>query len=89
MLMPKKHINLSESLIGIGGIILKCIGNGSKTLDTIISYTDQIIDTGKSRRIYNNMDSFFLAIDFLYSIGAIDINEEGGIYNVFSRTKCE
>ncbi len=86
MLMPKKHINLSESLIGIGGIILQCLGKNVKSLDAIISYTDQIIDNNKNRKIYNNTDSILLAIDYLYSIGAIDINEEGGIYNVFNRT---
>lgn len=86
MLMPKKHINLSESLIGIGGIILQCLGKNVKSLDAIIAYTDQIIDNNKNRKIYNNTDNILLAIDYLYSIGAIDINEEGGIYNVFSRT---
>ena len=45
-----------------------------------------MIDNNKSRTIYNNVDSILLAIDYLYSIGAIDINEEGGIYNVFNRT---
>ena len=86
MLMPKKHINISESLIGIGGIILQCVGKKIKTIDSIISYTNQMIDNNKSRTIYNNVDSILLAIDYLYSIGAIDINEEGGIYNVFNRT---
>ncbi len=86
MLMPKKHINISESLIGIGGIILQCLGKNTKTIDSIISYTNQTIDKNKSRTIYNNVDSILLAIDYLYSIGAIDINEEGGIYNVFNRT---
>ena len=86
MLMPKKHINISESLIGIGGKILQCVGKNIKTIDSIISYTNQMIDNNKSRTIYNNVDSILLAIDYLYSIGAIDINEEGGIYNVFNRT---
>ena len=85
MLMPKKHINISESLIGIGGIILQCLGKSIKTIDSIISYTNQMIDNNKNRTIYNNVDSILLAIDYLYSIGAIDINEEGGIYNVFNR----
>ncbi len=86
MLMPKKHVNLSESLIGIGGIILQCVGKKIKSLDSIIAYTNQIIDDNKNKKVYNNIDSILLAIDYLYSIGAIDINEEGGIYNVFNRT---
>ena len=86
MLMPKKHINLSESLIGIGGIILQCLGKTSKSLDAIISYTEQILDNNKNKKIYNNIDSIILAIDYLYSIGVIDIDGEGGVYNVFNRT---
>lgn len=86
MLMPKKHINLSESLIGIGGIILQCLGKSSKSLDAIISYTDQVINNNKNKKIYNNTDNVLLAIDYLYTIGVIDVNNEGGIYNVFNRT---
>ena len=51
MLMPKKHINISESLIGIGGIILQCLGKNIKTIDSIISYTNQMIDN-------NNLTKF-------------------------------
>ena len=36
MLMPQKHIDLYESLIGLGAIIITIIGKNSKTLDTII-----------------------------------------------------
>lgn len=86
MLMPKKHINLSESLVGIGGIILQCLGESSKSLDAIISYTDQVINNNKNKKIYNNTDHVLLAIDYLYTIGVIDVNNEGGIYNVFNRT---
>ena len=86
MLMPKKHINLSESLIGIGGIILQSLGKRIMSLDEIISDTDQTINNNKDKKIYNNIDNILLTIDYLYSIGIIDINDEGGIYNVFNRT---
>ena len=85
MLMPRKHINISESLVGIGGIILQHLGKDTKSLDSVIVYANQVIDNNKNKSIYNNLDSILLAIDYLYSIGAIDINDEGGIYNVFNR----
>lgn len=85
MLMPKKHINLSESLIGIGGMILAILGKNIKSLDNIILEVNQKIDSNKNKKIYNSLDSILLAVDYLYLIGAIDINEEGGIFNVLNR----
>ena len=86
MLMPQKHIDLYESLIGLGAIIITIIGKNSKTLDTIIEKVNLWIEKNKIKKIYNNIDNILLSIDYLFSIGAIDINEEGGIYNVFNRT---
>ena len=88
MLMPKKHINLSESLIGIGALILKTINNTDKTIDSILKEVDKLLNRNKSKALYNNIDNMLLSIDYLYSIGAIDIDKEGKIYNVLNRTKC-
>lgn len=85
MLMPKKHINLSESLIGIGGMILTSLGKNIKMLDNIIIEVNQMIDDNKNKKIFNNSDGILLAIDYLYAIGVIDITEEGGIFNVLNR----
>ena len=89
MLMPQKHINLSESLIGIGGFVLGIVKNKEKTIDTIIKEVEKLIDNPKNKKIYNNVDNIMLSIDYLYSIGAIDIDENGRIYNVFSKIDCK
>lgn len=89
MLMPQKHINLSESLIGIGGFVLCIVKNKEKTIDTIIKEVEKLIDNTKNKKIYNNVDNIMLSIDYLYSIGAIDIDENGRIYNVFSKIDCK
>ena len=86
MLMPQKHIDLYESLIGLGAIIITIIGKNSKTLDTIIEKVNLWIEKNKIKKIYNNIDNILLSIDYLFSIGAIDMNEEGGIYNVLTRS---
>lgn len=88
MLMPKKHINLSESLIGIGALILKTINNSEKTIDNILKEVDKLLNRNKNKALYNNIDNILLSIDYLYSIGVIDIDKEGKIYNVFNRAKC-
>lgn len=88
MLMPQKHINLSESLIGIGGFILNIVKNKRKTIDTIIKDVEKLMNNKKSKKIYNNIDNIILSIDYLYSIGTIDIDEKGRIYNVSNKTDC-
>jgi len=84
MVMPQKHISLSESLIGLGAFILNVIKDKRKTLDIVIKDVDKLINKNKNEKIYNNIDNIVLAIDYLYTIGAIDIDDEGRVFNVFS-----
>jgi len=53
---------------------------------TIIEKVNLWIEKNKIKKIYNNIDNILLSIDYLFSIGAIDMNEEGGIYNVLNRS---
>lgn len=75
MILPKKHIKLSESLFAIGGVILINL-NGIRTVDQIWS----IISSQKYSQISTSFDNYILALDYLYTIGAIDIDENGGIF---------
>lgn len=84
MIMPQKHINLSESLIGLGAFVLSATKDKRKTLDSVIKDVDKLINRNKNEKIYNNIDNIVLAIDYLFSIGAIDIDDEGRLFNVFS-----
>ena len=84
MIMPQKHISLSESLIGLGAFVLSATKDKRKTLDSVIKDVDKLINRNKNEKIYNNIDNIVLAIDYLFSIGAIDIDDEGRLFNVFS-----
>lgn len=78
MILPKKHIKLSESLFALGALVLEQIDN-TKTVDEIwesISQKQDIIS------VANNFDSLVLALDYLFSIGIITLDKKGGI------TKC-
>lgn len=85
MLMPEKHIRITESLFGIGGIIVECLDDKSVLLDEIILYVEEYFNKNNKEKIYNNIDNIILAIDFLYSIGIVEIDIDGRIYNVFNR----
>lgn len=79
MIMPGKHISMSESIFGLGGFVLSLL-NTPKTLDKCWKelnkkYIDKNIIKKK-----HTLDTFILTIDFLYMIGSVDINERGEIY---------
>lgn len=67
-------------------MILSSLGTRIKTLDEVIIEVNKMIDNNKNKKVYNNLDSILLSIDYLYLIGAIEITKEGGIFNVLNRT---
>ena len=80
MILPTKHISLSESIIGLGGIVLKNIET-PKTIDDIWAIYSKNYNEKPTFPAYHDFDDLVLAIDLLYSMGAIDMNERGEIYN--------
>jgi len=70
MLVPAKHINFSESLLGFGSYVLKNLDN-PKTVDELwYKYQSDI----EKKEYYSNhsFDNLMLTIIFLFSIGSID-----------------
>jgi len=75
MLLPEKHIKISESLWGLGGILLKLLQK-PKTFDELFNDYQKINDS-KSFPATHSINDFILALDLLYLIGAIIKNEKG------------
>jgi len=69
MLMPDKHLKLSESLFGLGAFLLERLGE-PKSLDDLWS---DVLKGMTSRTIPNrhSIGDVVLALGFLYSIGTI------------------
>jgi hypothetical protein len=78
MILPSKHIRFSESLLGLGGIILNFI-NEPLTIDEIWYKYSKINNSKKEFPAYHNFDNVVLAIDYLYLIGVIELNDKGKI----------
>ncbi len=78
MILPKKHIKLSESLFALGALVIEQIDN-PKTVDEIWDNISQKQDVISSA---NNFDNLILTLDYLFSLGIITLNQKGGI------TKC-
>ena len=81
MILPTKHIRISESLIGLGGYLLSIIKK-PLTIDQIWMTYEKT--NNKRFPAYHTFDNVILALDLLFIMGIIDINEEGELYNAIN-----
>jgi hypothetical protein len=75
MLLPEKHIKISESIWGLGGILLRILEK-PKTFDDLL-YDYQKINDSKLFPSIHSINEVVLALDLLYAIGAITKNDKG------------
>ncbi len=73
MLLPAKHIKLSESIIGLSGFVLEKL-NKPKTVDMLWSELRVAVER-KEYPAYHPFENLLLSLDFLYSIGVIQLDD--------------
>ena len=78
-LLPEKHVRMSESLIGLGSIVLSSLKSGPKDLDAIWAFVKEDATVRRSVNGSITFDVVVLAVDLLFAIGAIQMNGEGAI----------
>lgn len=78
MILPTKHIRISESLIGLGGYLLKFLKEPI-TIDHIWIKYENV--NNKKFPAYHNFDNLVLALNLLFIMGIVEINEKGELYN--------
>ncbi len=77
MILPTKHTNFSESLLGFGSYLLPKIGVTAKTIDAL--WNEYKIDYfNKKYPVKQSFDNLLLTLVFLHSIGAIE-EQDGGV----------
>lgn len=81
MILPEKHLNSSESLLGLGAFLLSLLDYHNNIDDLWESYTKAYEEN--KYPVLHGYDNYILCLDFLYIIGAILINNSGEI------TKCD
>lgn len=67
MILPDKHSKLSNSLFGVGAIILKQL-DSDKTVSSLWYKVRLFPEIA-------NFEKFTLTLDFLFTIGVIEFNE--------------
>lgn len=82
MILPSKHINLSESFIGLSGFLLKLL-NKPMTIDDLWQEFQKVNNTVQYPA-YHSFDNIVLGINLLYFIGAIEIDIKGKIQHATS-----
>lgn len=76
MILPQKHVSISESMFGFGGQLLALINKKMSVDELWESYSVSNSSTYK-----HGFDNFILALDYLYIIEAIVI-DDGGCINL-------
>ncbi len=67
MILPTKHIKLSNSLLGVGAILLKNI-ESERTVSSLWLRTRQLPEI-------TTFERFTLGVDFLFMIGAVEFQD--------------
>lgn len=67
MILPTKHVPAKQSLLGVGGLLLKQLDN-ARTLSDLWERVRLFPEVGTFRR-------FVLALDLLYAMGAVTLEE--------------
>jgi hypothetical protein len=75
MLLPAKHIKLSESIIGLSGFVLEKL-NKPKTVDMLWNELRVAVE-GKEYPTHHPFENLLLSLGFLYSIGLVHLDENG------------
>lgn len=81
MILPSKHIRLSESYIGLGAFLVKLLENPITLDECWTKFKKEYIET-KIIKKHQSIDNIILTLELLYCIGIVDINDKGEIYNV-------
>ena len=68
MILPNKHLLSQDSLIGIGGLLLTKVGKGGVTVS-------RLWEGVRDRREIGNYDRFILALDTLYLLGYLELED--------------
>lgn len=79
MILPTKHIRFAESLLGLGGIVLNLVKE-PKTIDEIWFKYLELNNSKKKFPAYHNFDNIVLALNYLFLIGAVSIDNQGRIH---------
>ena len=78
MLLPDKHIRLSESILGLAGLTVSTLRR-PMTFDILWKRVAEQLDSSTWPATHG-VDNFDLALGFLFAIGAVDVSSNGELF---------
>lgn len=75
MILPQKQLSINESYFGFGAFLLEKLTESISVEDLWEYYKNSY--ASKKYPVKFSFDQFVIALDYLYIIGAIKINERG------------
>lgn len=79
MILPTKHTNLSESILGLSGYMLTFIKQKPCSVDELWNELENTSALDYSLYKNHTFDNVVFAIDLLYMIGAVNMDVNGKI----------
>lgn len=79
--MPSKKITISESIIGIGALVLSVLDEPILIDDCWKKLNQKYVDNETLTKLCT-FKKFILTLDFLYLLNVININEDGEIHKI-------
>ncbi len=80
MILPKKHITIYESLVGLSGFINFQLKERELTVDELWKKYNKI-NNSKKFPAKHNFDNLILAIDLLFGLKKIKLTDDGKLTN--------
>lgn len=79
MILPTKHTNFSESLLGLSGFLLSFLKSRPYSVDELWAELDKCRTQGNTIYANHTFDNLVLSVDLLFMIGAISMDANGNI----------
>ena len=78
MVLPDKHIRFSESLLGLGALVLDLLSS-PKPIDSIWQDLKNIQSLESDLYSSHNFENLVLSVDLLFAMGLVALNNSGDL----------
>lgn len=79
MILPTKHTNLSESLLGLSGYLLSFLKSHPYSVDELWEELEKSRIQGNTIYVNHTFDNLVLSVDLLFMVGAVSMDANGNI----------
>lgn len=79
LVFPDINTNINDTYLGIGSFVLKVVKEGKISIDDCHAQTEKLF-SNTNEGMFLDFNLFLLTLVFLFSLNAIEINQNGEVY---------